>query len=66
MRQLAFVSSLTAILAVAGFSIGLAIHGATAFAIVPATAGGLGGFGMGCAILDVLRRWRRVEAMPIS
>jgi hypothetical protein len=64
MWQMAFVSSCTAVLAVIGFDMGSTIHGPTAAALLPALAGGAGGFGIGCASLDVLRRWRAVAAQP--
>jgi len=62
MRQMAFVSFCTAALAVVGFYLGSTIHGPSAAALVPTLAGGLGGFGIGCASLDVLRRWRATAA----
>jgi hypothetical protein len=62
MGQLAFVSACTAVLAVAGHAMGVTLHGQTAAALVPAVAGGAGGFGIGCAALDVLRRWRAASA----
>jgi len=58
MWQMAFVSTCTAVLAVVGFYLGSTIHGASAAALLPTLAGGAGGFGIGCASLDVLRRWR--------
>ncbi len=57
MAQMAFVSTCTAVLAVVGFYFGLTIHGTNFSALVPSIAGGAGGFGIGCAILDVGRRW---------
>ena len=62
MRQLMFVSMCTAVLAVVGFCIGITIHGPTLSALVPAIAGAAGGFGFGCATLDVIRRWRASKA----
>ena len=62
MGQLAFVSTCTAVLAVVGFWVGTTVHGSAAAALVPAAAGGAGGFGIGCAALDVLRRWRAARA----
>jgi len=58
MYQLAFISALTAAVAIVGHSLGVTIHGPGAAALVPAIAGAAGGFGMGCAVLDVVRRWR--------
>lgn len=58
MAQLAFVSACTAALAVVGHAMGVTLHGQTPAALVPAVAGGAGGFGIGCAALDVVRRWR--------
>ena len=58
MFKLAFVSSCTAILAVVGFYMGFTISGLTLSALVPSIAGGAGGFGIGCALLDVANRWR--------
>jgi hypothetical protein len=58
MLQLAFVSASTAIFAVLGFAIGVAIDGLSPPSLIPAVAGGFGGFGIGCATLRVLRRWR--------
>jgi hypothetical protein len=58
MKQLALVSFLTATLAVVGFHIGMTIHGVSVLSLIPALAGGLGGFGIGCASLDVARRWQ--------
>ena len=58
MFQLAYVSACTAMLAVVGHYLGVTIHGAGVTALIPAIAGGLGGFGVGCASLDVVRRWR--------
>jgi hypothetical protein len=62
MKQIAFVSTWTAVLAVAGFYLGSTIHGPTVAAMVSTVAGGLGGFGIGWAGLDVMRRWR--DARP--
>jgi hypothetical protein len=62
MRQMAFVSTWTAALAVAGFYLGSTIHGLTLAAMVSIVAGGVGGFGIGWAGLDVMRRWR--DARP--
>ena len=62
MWQMAFVSSCTAVLAVVGFYMGSTIHGPSAAALLPTLAGGAGGFGIGCASLDVLRR--RAAAKP--
>lgn len=59
MWQMAFVSSSTAALAVVGFYMGFTIHGPTTTALFPTLAGG---FGIGCASLDVLRRWRTAAA----
>ena len=61
MRQLMFVSTCTAVLAVVGFCIGFAIHGATIWALVPAIAGAAGGVGIGCATFDGIRRWRALK-----
>ena len=58
MFELAFVSTSTAVLAIVGHYLGIAIHGESLMALVPAIAGGAGGFGIGCACLDVARRWR--------
>lgn len=60
MAHLAFVSACTAVLAVVGHHLGVSIHGTAPAALIPALAGGLGGFGIGCAALDVLRRWREL------
>jgi hypothetical protein len=64
MWQMAFVSSCTAALSVVGFYMGSIIHGPTAAALLPTLAGAAGGFGIGCASLDVLRRWRAVATRP--
>ena len=66
MLQLAFVSTWTAALAVLGFWVGSTIHGTTLAAFVPTVAGAAGGFGMGCALLEVARRARssRTEHGP--
>lgn len=64
MLQLAFVSACTASLAVVGYSMGSTIHDASMAVLVPALAGGVGGFGIGCASLDVLRRWRAANPAP--
>jgi len=58
MFQLAFVSACTAVLSVVGHGLGITIHGAGAAALIPAVAGGAGGFGIGCAVLDVAKKWR--------
>jgi hypothetical protein len=58
MFQLALVSTCTAVLALVGHQLGVTIHGVGTAALIPAVAGGLGGFGIGCAALEVLRRWR--------
>jgi hypothetical protein len=58
MRQTVFISTTTAILAVLGFCLGITIHGPGIVAWIPAIAGGAGGFGIGCAFLHVVRRWR--------
>ena len=58
MWKAAFASTCTAALAAAGFWIGVTIHGPAPAAIVPTLAGAAGGFGIGWASLDVLRRWR--------
>jgi hypothetical protein len=55
MWKMAFVSTCTAAFALVGFYMGWTLHGPTAF--VPALAGAAGGFGIGCAALDVVRRW---------
>jgi hypothetical protein len=59
MFQLAFVSGCTAVLAVVGHYLGVTIHGMNPAALVPAVAGGAGGFGIGCAVLDIARRWQQ-------
>ncbi len=59
MFQLALVSACTAILAVVGHSMGVTIHGMSAAAWIQAIAGGAGGFGIGCAALEVYRRWQQ-------
>jgi hypothetical protein len=64
MRSMAFVSGCTAALAVLGFYMGHTLHGSTAAALVPSVAGAAGGFGVGCATLDVLRRWRAARPTP--
>ena len=58
MIQLLFVSTCMAVLAITGHSLGITIHGHSPAALFPAIAGAAGGFGIGCACLDVLRRWR--------
>jgi hypothetical protein len=58
MRQMAFVSAWTAVLAVVGYFMGSTLHGPTLTALIPAIAGGAGGFGIGCASLEVWRRWQ--------
>jgi hypothetical protein len=58
MWRLAFVLACTAALSVVGLVVGLTVHGSTTAAIIPTVAGGMGGFGIGSACLDVLRRWR--------
>jgi hypothetical protein len=58
MAQLTFVSACTAVLTIAGCWIGFAVHDLTAAAIIPALAGAAGGFGIGCAMIDIARRWR--------
>ena len=58
MWQLAFVSTCTATLAVVGFFMGSTIHGPSVAAFLPSLAGGAGGFGIGCAVLDLVRRMR--------
>ena len=58
MPQLMFISICTVVLAAVGLCIGITIHGATIWASVPGIAGAVGGFGIGCAALDVIRRWR--------
>jgi hypothetical protein len=58
MRQLAYASAWTGALAVVGYYLGSAVHGASVRAIICAVAGGLGGFGIAGSSLDVLRRWR--------
>ncbi len=62
MWKLAFVSACTAALAVTGFWIGYSVHGAEPAAIIPTLAGAAGGFGIGCAGLDMRERWRRSRA----
>jgi len=57
MRKMAFVWASAATFAVIGFCLGYVIHGVVADALVPALAGGAGGFGIGCGSVDVLRRW---------
>ena len=66
MLQLVFVSSCTATLAVSGFYLGSTIHGSAVTALIPALAGAAGGFGIGCASLDVIRRWREVAAGRVT
>jgi len=61
MLQLAFVSACSAIFAVMGFAIGIAINGLSPASLIPAVAGGFGGFGIGSATLDVIRRWRTCD-----
>jgi hypothetical protein len=61
MPQLALASTLTALLAVAGFYLGLTIHGHPLAALLPTAAGALGGFGIACAAIDVTARWRRAK-----
>jgi hypothetical protein len=58
MFQIGFVSACTALLAIIGHSLGVTIHGIGLAALIPALAGAAGGFGIGCACLDVARRWR--------
>lgn len=58
MLQMAFVSACTAVMAVIGFYLGFTIHGPAGASLVPALAGMAGGFGIGMASLDVLRRWQ--------
>ena len=62
MSQLMFVSICTVVLAAVGFCIGFTIHGETIWVSVPTIAGAVGGFGIGCAALDVIRRWRLSKA----
>ena len=62
MFQLAFVATCTASLALVGHYLGVTIHGIGAAALVPAIAGALGGFGIGCASLDVARRMRAANS----
>ena len=62
MVQLAFVSACTATLAVIGYAIGMTIHQETLTALVPTFAGGAGGFGIGCAVLDVVSRLRSAKS----
>lgn len=64
MRSMAFVSGCTAALAALGFYMGHTLHGPTAAALVPCVAGAAGGFGLGCAANDVLRRWRAARPTP--
>ncbi len=64
MVKMAFVSSCTAVLAVIGFYMGFTISGPTLSALVPAIAGGAGGYGIGCALLDVANRWRMTRGLP--
>lgn len=61
---MAFVSGCTAAFAVVGFYLGLTVHGVLSAALVPTVAGAAGGFGVGCASLDVLRRWRAAQPAP--
>lgn len=61
MRHLIFVLICTAVLAAVGYCIGFTIHGPTLSTIVPTIAGAAGGFGVGCATLDVIRRWRATK-----
>ena len=58
MWKTAFDSVCTAALAAAGCWIGFTVHGTATAAVVPTLAGAAGGFGIGWAGLDVLRRWR--------
>ena len=58
MFQIAFISACTALLAIVGHSLGVTIHGIGVAALIPAIAGGAGGFGIGCACLDVAHRWK--------
>ena len=58
MAQIAFVSACTAALAITGCWMGFAVYGLNRVALVSALAGAAGGFGIGCAALDVQRRWR--------
>jgi hypothetical protein len=58
MKQLALASTLTALLAVTGFYLGLTIHDNHLAALVPSIASALGGFGIACAALDVHARWK--------
>ena len=61
MRQSMFILICTAVLAAVGYCIGFTIHGPTLSTIVPTIAGAAGGFGVGCATLDVIRRWRATK-----
>jgi hypothetical protein len=54
----AFLLACTAALGAVGYFIGHTIHGLTPAAVLPTLAGAAGGFGIGCASLDVARRWR--------
>ena len=58
MLRVALVVTCTAVLAVAGYFIGSTIHGNGAATLAPTLAGAAGGLGIGCASLDVMRRWR--------
>ncbi|HUR55351.1 MAG TPA: hypothetical protein VMZ71_14555 [Gemmataceae bacterium] len=62
MRGMAFLSGSTAAFGAVGFYTGCTIYGPTSAALVPTLAGAAGGFGIGCAVLDVLRRWRAARA----
>jgi hypothetical protein len=62
MFQLAFVSACSATFAVIGHDLDVTIHGTGWAAPIPAVAGALGGFDIGCASLDVVRRWRLTRA----
>jgi hypothetical protein len=62
MWQMAFVSACTSALAIVGFYIGQTIHGLTLATLITSLAGGSGGFGIGCASLDVLRRLRATRS----
>ena len=62
MWHTAFVTACAVLLAVIGYQFGYTIHASVAAALVPAVAGGLGGFGIGFASIDVWRRWFRISS----
>ncbi len=56
--KLTFLTACTAALGVAGLRIGHLVHGAAPMTAVACIAGAAGGFRLGAAVLDVLRRHR--------